>query len=144
MLLCTGSALTSRLALKHKSVYGVAMGYTPVPEPGGGWQGCGIVDLMHLALGMNKSVLLLWPLYNDNRHKPAWQNVADSIRHFRDVGAPIGDDRVVVVLAMYGKGGRGVPWWNKTENSVEHAFTWLFEPFIYKNHLFAKTGSGQT
>ena len=51
MLLCTGSALTSRLALKHKSVYGVAMGYTPVPEPGGGWQGCGIVDLMHLALG---------------------------------------------------------------------------------------------
>ena len=131
MLLCTGSALTSRLTLKHKSVYGVAMGYTPVPEPGGGWQGCGIVDLMHLALGMNKSVLLLWPLYNDNRHKPAWQNVADSIRHFRDVGAPIGDDRVVVVLAMYGKGGRGVPWWNKTENSVEHAFTWLFEPFIY-------------
>ena len=96
----------------------------------------GLVDLMHLALGMNKSVLLLWPLYNNNRHKPAWQNVADSIQHFRDVAALIDDDRVVVVLAMCGKGGRGVPWWNKTENSVEHAFTWLFEPFIYKKIIF--------
>ena len=87
-------------ALKHKHVYGVAMEYTPVPEPGGGWQGCGMVDLMKLALSMNKSALLLWPVYSNNRHEPAWQNVADSIQHFRDVGAPIDDDRVVVVLAM--------------------------------------------
>ena len=101
------------------------MEYTPVPEPGGGWQGCGMVDLMKLALSMNKSALLLWPVYNNNRHEPAWQNVADSIQHFRDVGAPIDDDRVVVVLAMYGKGGRGVQWWNKTANSVEHVYTWL-------------------
>ena len=49
-------------ALQHRSVYGVAMEYTPIPEPvpeSAAWQGCGIVDLMHLALGMNKSVLLL-------------------------------------------------------------------------------------
>ena len=70
-------------ALKNKNVFGVAMEYTPVPEPGGSCQGCGIVDLMHTAIAANKSVLLLWPLYSNNLGKPAWQDVADSIDKFR-------------------------------------------------------------
>jgi hypothetical protein len=72
-------------ALKNKHVFGVAMEYTPVPEPGGACQGCGIVELMHVALAQNKSVMLLWPLYSNNRGKPAWQDVADAIAKFRSV-----------------------------------------------------------
>lgn len=81
----TGWIDNTTRALKHKNVYGVAMEYTPVPEPGGSCQGCGIVDLMHVAIAQNKSVLLLWPLYNNNLGKPAWQDVADSIEKFRSV-----------------------------------------------------------
>ena len=52
---------------------------------------------------------------------PTFVDPPDSIRR----GAPIESDKVVISLAMYGKGSRGVPWWGASANSVEHAYSWL-------------------
>lgn len=49
-------------ALANPKVYAVQMEFTP-SWPLDGMQGCGVIDLMHLAISMNKTMMMLLPVY---------------------------------------------------------------------------------
>ena len=112
-------------ALKNPNVFGVEMEFTP------GWpnsgQGCGSVDLINFALSLNKTAMLLLPVYVHNKNEEAWENIRDLVTGLFHAGAPMHSDSVILALARYDtRPPRGpVPWWGKTGNTVEHCYDWI-------------------
>ena len=112
-------------ALKNRNVYGVEMEFTP------GWplsgQGCGVVELINVALSENKTAMLLLPVYVHNKNEEAWQNIRDLVVGLFAHGAPMHSERVVLALARYDtRPPRGpVEKWGKSGNTVEHCYEWI-------------------
>ena len=90
-------------------------------------QGCGAVDLINFALSLNKTAMLLLPVYVHNKNEQAWQNIRDLVSGLFAAGAPMESDAVVLALARYDtKPPRGpVEWWGKGGNTVEHCYDWI-------------------
>ena len=90
-------------------------------------QGCGLVDLMNLAISQNKTMVMLLPVYLNFENNQAWQNIRNLVEGLFDAGAPMHDDRVVLSLARYDtKAPRGpVPWWGAEGNTVQQCYNWI-------------------